>query len=117
MRYVMKLKLPRPFGMAKTVIDERGIYVSQIKGAVEVKSKFKTWRQLDSDPYITLPIVRRKLEIQVKMEDEGIIVDIFEYEDRDYDKADAIASTYEFWGDMGFEPNEKRTGIQKVSFD
>ena len=48
--------------------------------------------------YINLPIANN-MEVQVKVEHEGIVVDVFEQEE-------VIATTYKFFHELGIEVKE-----------
>jgi hypothetical protein len=51
-----------------------------------------------AERYIYLDLPDRNETVAVKLDDEGVVVDVW-----DNEKADIIATTYEFYTDMGIK--------------
>jgi hypothetical protein len=48
----------------------------------------------NGDEYINLPIPKLGLEVVVKMEDEGVVIDVFDSDD------EIVETTYKFWDEL-----------------
>jgi len=72
-----------------------------------IESAFKD-EEKDEEPtsrYITLAIPDSDLNVQVKLDDEGVVVDVYNFGKEE--NIDVIASTYKFYNELGMSINNE----------